>query len=198
MITAAELDDFLPLMTPEELRALGGRIGRIQAARRLRRHVEAAYKPGMDAMSELMLAVTHAASCRAHMRAWAGHKAFGVPGDTFPITFRDEGSVTFVSPEPTPDRRGLTPQHGRMWTAMEGARAAEFTRWLSDDAVKLSRYGERAFEGRNDLARGFRTALLSVSPMTLDARANKIFLQRYGYSWPSEPSSSSTTSASSR
>jgi len=99
--------------TDEQLRGIVTFVREVQRRRRLVKHVEAALPSAMAAMSNGMLGIMHAMACRAHLRAWAGHRPFWTPND--------QGCSS-----------GSAPAHGRMWTAAEGAAADSRTRWLTE------------------------------------------------------------------
>jgi len=140
--------------TDESLRGIVTFIREEQRRRRLAKYVEASAGPALAAMSNAMLGITHAMACRAHLRAWAGHRPFWAPNAR--SSERDQDN-----------RSGSIPAHGRMWTAAEGASADSRTRWVTEpvhDGGLVRRH--------------------TLSPLSAPAKIVRDYLRDKGYSWP--------------
>lgn len=147
----------------DDLRAMMDALRDELKRRALARHIASTLRAGMAAASSFMSGVTHAATCRAFLRHSRGHKPFASYTNGTYCTAMDIATHEPCQHEVHIESGG-SPQHGRMWTAADGAQAERHTRWWSPNEFV-----------------GGRT---SVSPLTLSAQANGVLLRAYGYPWP--------------
>lgn len=144
-----DLTDAMDTASDEGLRLIMRTVGAELDRRRLARYVARHWRAGALAMAQAMAGVAHAMVCRAFLRHSKGLLPFA--SQTNGLGHRESGG---------------TAQHGRMWTASEGAEAHRASRWYVLDETPGA------------------TLFTRVSPLALSPALTLIALLTVGYPWP--------------